>query len=176
MANISRNTYNDDHATKDHCECGLQYVVHKLPEPKLTFSSEYLSGEVNYYPDDDVFYVIGRFALPQAPGALLKYWAANPILRNYSYAGSGLPYPNPETAYENTPNQGYINLDPDGSFNIKLDHPSGYYVRLGKILLKPHIHLKLEGYDQVYTITLADNFPYRSLKNLPNMPNRSILR
>ena len=174
MSNYVKEYFNEEHENKDHVDCGLQYIVHKLTPPVLEFKSDKLSGTVTYDADSDIFIVSGQFI-----GVLnnsLRYWAANPIPRMYSYSGSGLPYPNAEVAYENTPNQGEILIDNDGKFSIKLDHPSGYYVRQGKILMKPHIHLKINNDSTVYTVMIADYFPYRSLKNLPDRPNRSINR
>jgi hypothetical protein len=176
MAYYIKEHFNDDHAHKDHIDCGLKYIVHKLDEPLLEFSSPELSGKVTYVPDADIFHVSGQFNIRGAAGATMKYWAANPIGRIYSYSGSALPYPNPEAAYENTTNQGTILLDNEGKFHIKLDHPSGYYVGQGKILLKSHVHFKVSGYNRVFTVTIADYFPYRSLKNLPDRPNRSTNR
>ena len=33
------------------------------------------------------------------------FWAANPATYNGSYSGSGLPFPNPEIAYQNSINR-----------------------------------------------------------------------
>ncbi len=166
--------FNDDHISLDHTDCGIDYTVHNLEIPTLEFTSQNLYGVIIYDPDLAIYTIEGQF--PNLANVKVKYWAANPIIRNYSYSGSGLPYPNPETAYENTPNQGYILLDNNGRFIIKLDSPSGYYVKQGKILLKPHLHLKVLGIENVLTITIADSFPNRSLKNLPDRPNRSTNR
>ena len=175
MASYTRESYDDFHESKDH-QCGttFKYVVHKLEEPVLEYSSPDVSGEIRYNPDADTFFVSGQFR--NVTNQTMRYWAANPIFRNYSYAGSALPYPTPEVAYENTPNQGDILLDNEGKFAFTLSHPSGYYVRLGKILMKPHVHFKVKGIDVVYTLTLSDSFPDRSLKNLPDRPNRSAQR
>jgi len=174
MSAYIREYFNDDHENKDHEDCGVSYTVHKLDQPVLEFNSQDFSGKVTYDADSAIYSIDGRFA--GINNATVKYWAANPIARNYSYSGSGLPYPNPEAAYENTPNQGHTLLDNEGRLSIKLDSPSGYYVRQGKILLKPHVHFKILGSDKVFTITIADFFPYRSLKNLPGRPNRSTNR
>jgi uncharacterized protein YlzI (FlbEa/FlbD family) len=177
MSDYFREYYNDDHENKDHMECGIKYIDHKLERPVRQFISDELNGTITYDPDTTIFLINGQF--PFAPNQKIKYWAANPINRIYSYSGSALPFPNPEVAYENTPNQGYQRLDNQGRFIIKLEHPSGYYVRQGKLLLNPHVHLKLENYDGpnvIYNLTIADHFPYRSLKNLPDRPNRSTNR
>lgn len=174
MSDYIKEYFNDDHENKDHQDFVVNYIVHKLDKPVLEFNSQEFSGRVMYNADSGIYNIDGQFI--GVNNATVKYWSANPITRNYSYSGSGLPYPNPETAYENTPNQGYVLLDNDGRFSIKVDNPSGYYVRQGKILLKPHVHFKVLGSSKVFTITIADSFPYRSLKNLVDRPNRSTNR
>jgi hypothetical protein len=174
MSTYLREYFNDDHEHKDHQDFAVNYTVHQLEQPVLEFTSKEFSGKVTYDADSSIYTFDGQFE--GLNNATVKYWAANPIARNYSYSGSALPYPNPEVAYENTPNQGYSLLDNNGRFNIKLDSPSGYYVRQGKILLKPHVHFKVLDSDKVFTITIADFFPYRSLRNLPDRPNRSTNR
>lgn len=152
----------------------FQYVTQGGNPPVLEFKNPDFSGQVSYFSDSDIFQIDGRF--PNLTGIGINYWAANPVERRYSYSGSGLPYPNPESAYEETPNRGKLQLDDAGGFSIKLMHPSGYYIRQGKILVKPHVNFQIDGNDRIYTVNIADNMPYRSLKNLPNRPNRSTLR
>jgi hypothetical protein len=174
MSHYTKASFDDSHETHDHEDCGLKYIVHKLDQPILEFTGTALSGKVTYDANNDVFTVEGQFT--NSHNVSMNYWAANPIPRMYSYSGSGLPFPNPSEAYENTPNQGQILLDNDGKFTFKLDHPAGYYVRQGKILMKAHVHLKTSSDETVYTVMIADYFPYRSLKNLPDRPNRSVNR
>ena len=66
----------------------------------------------------------GNFKLKcVAEGAsLIKYWAAAPNTCTYSIAGSGLPFPNEEVAYENTPNKGEVKPDRNGNFEILLNY------------------------------------------------------
>lgn len=76
-------------------------------------------------------------------GSILKYWAAAPPVCSYSTAGSGLPFPNEEVAYENTPNKGEIKLDLGGSFEINLQYPSAYYAQQGELYVPPHVNVSL---------------------------------
>ena len=82
----------------------------------------------------------------QAPdGTKLVYWAANPPGYGTSFAGSGLPYANPEMAYQNTPNIGAtIVKDSKYSFNILF---SVRFLRsIIDLLSAPHLrHLAGEG-------------------------------
>ena len=49
----------------------------------------------------------------------VNFWAASPPDRMTTFAGSGLPFANPEMAFENTPNKGAVRAV-DGSFEIRL--------------------------------------------------------
>ena len=161
----------DQYHEKLDMDCGLKYIVHKFERPVLEFKGHDLSCMVSYNPDLAIFTVNGKFH--EISNTTMSYWAANPIHRIYSYSGSGLPYANPEMAYENTPNQGDVIIDNEGKFIIRLDHPSAYYVRQGSTLLKPHVHLRANGLRKIFTVQLADILPYRSLTGLPDRPNRT---
>ena len=52
----------------------------------------------------------------------IKYWAANPPEFNYSFSGSGLPFPNEDVAFDNTPNRGAVIIKPDNSFSFKVKY------------------------------------------------------
>ena len=52
--------------------------------------------------------------------ATIMFWAANPPTYCTSYSGSGLPYPNADIAYENTPNRGAVKSN-NGEFELTLD-------------------------------------------------------
>ena len=51
---------------------------------------------------------------------LIKFIAANAPDYRQSYSGSGLPFPNPEIAYENTQNKGTARVV-DGNFQFSID-------------------------------------------------------
>lgn len=157
------------HEKLDYHDSKITYnVVGQL----LKFQGPTISGNVTYDPITDTFILSGTMSTSDT----IEYFASNPIPKNYSYSGSGLPFPNPQVAYENTPNHGLIHTNDNGEFQIKLYHPSEYYVKQGTKLLKPHVHLKSQQQHQMYTIILGDFLPYRSLSSLPNMPNRTIGR
>ena len=118
------------------------------------------------------------------------WWASNPIEYRNSYSGSGLPFPNPEIAYENTPLFGKIDLIVDNTnqenlnvanFEIVIDQfPNSYYVANGTILLEPRIMLKIQKNNQkiddciTYEIVIGNNKPYRHLtyQNENNVKSR----
>lgn len=158
----------DDHEKLDYLDSKMQY---KINGSYLEFSNSDISGTVRYDLVSDQFVIEGQTMATKT----INYRAANPLWRNYSYAGSGLPYPNHVIAYENTVNQGTIPVN-GGRFTLKLSHPSEYYVDLGKKLLKPHVHLHLVDPNRTITLVIGDFLPYRSLTNLPNHPDRTIGR
>lgn len=97
-------------------------------------------------------------------GTILKYWAAAPNYCSYSVVGTGLPFPNAEIAYENTPNKGEIILDTNGSFEIYLKYPNGYYESQGEVYVPPHINFMFcNSKPQVIKIQLPIEAPFRSL-------------
>jgi len=96
---------------------------------------------------------------------VILYWAGNPADKLTSYSGSGLPFSNPEQAYENSINQGATKAsNREFSFNIQM--PNSYYVGLGSLYIPPHLHIKVcePGVDSSFhTIKLSEGVPYRTL-------------
>ena len=92
------------------------------------------------------------------------YWAAAPPNYRTSFSGSGMPFPNPEVAYENTPNVGAVQA-PGGAFEFRLNYPNSYYTHLGSVYKSPRVHIKAcgDGKEVVKTILLGTGIPYRLL-------------
>jgi len=93
----------------------------------------------------------------------LIYYASNPPTYNSSFSGSGLPFPNPDVAFEGTPNNGAVMTYPDGRFEFKVFYPNGYYIALGTIYVGPHVFIKTCGAEKVHSIYLGDGIPFRML-------------
>jgi hypothetical protein len=55
-----------------------------------------------------------------------------------NYSGSGLPFPNHEIAFENTPN--IHQVDSSGIFNITFKYPNSFYMPDGINKIKPSIY------------------------------------
>ena len=70
------------------------------------------------------------------------FWAAAPPLKTASYAGSGIPYANPNMAFQNTPNKGAV-VAKNKEFSFKIQFPNSYYTRLGTVYNKPHVTIKV---------------------------------
>jgi hypothetical protein len=64
--------------------------------------------------------------------------AANPIDRMSNYSGSGLPFPNYEIAFENTPN--IQKVDASGIFDITFKYPNSFYMPDGIKKILPSVY------------------------------------
>lgn len=104
------------------------------------------------------------------------FWAANPPTYTTSYSGSGLPYPNSDVAYENTPNTGSV-IAKDRKFQFRIRYPNAYYAGLGSVYVEPCVHIKVcekDSEQNVETIKLGNGIPFRSLTYPPTQPNTRV--
>ena len=94
----------------------------------------------------------------------ILYWASSPPNFNTSYSGSGLPYANPEQAYDRSPNVGAVKAE-NGEFEFNIFYPNSYYVGLGSLYIPPHVHLKVcDGKNEKYhSIKISEGIPFRTL-------------
>lgn len=130
-----------------------------------------IDAVVRRNPNDSSVTVTGRIhglgAMPQT----IVWKGASPVTRGIGFAGAGLPYPNKDIAYENTPNQGKIDSS-DGTFSIQLKGiPSGYFSGLGSIYVPPMIEFyseTTEGNKYFTTLWINDTAaPYRWTSGAP---------
>jgi len=97
------------------------------------------------------------------------FWAPNPPTYNCSFSGSGLPYPNADVAFENSPNRGAVKA-PAGQFEFKVRYPNSYYIGLGSLIQCPAVFIKVcdqAGNGEIQKIELGASVPYRSLTYPP---------
>jgi hypothetical protein len=97
----------------------------------------------------------------------IKYIASNPPTYNSNFSGSGLPYPNSDVAFENTPNKGIVKVE-NGKFNIIIKYPNSYYENMGSLYIPPQIKLVAVNKDNkdlsiVEIINLGEGIPFRTL-------------
>ncbi len=97
----------------------------------------------------------------------VKYWAASPPTFILSFAGSGLPYPNEEVAFEKTPNQGVAKIE-NGNFRFALEYPNSYYDNMLKDYVPPQVQFAFVNRDgknigEVHVAHLGKGIPFRSL-------------
>ena len=98
--------------------------------------------------------------------------APNPINRMSSYSGSGLPYPNYEIAFENTPN--IHKIEASGIFNISFKYPNSFYMPDGINKIKPSIYFLFTTFDNKsfrLQYELRDINPLRTLINRDSRKN-----
>lgn len=70
---------------------------------------------------------------------IVLYWGANPPSYNTSFSGSGLPFPNPNVAFEDTPNKGAVRVV-NGQFTVHLHFPNSFYVHMGAEHIPPRLY------------------------------------
>jgi hypothetical protein len=110
------------------------------------------------------FVVRGSLSNQNANGTI-KFIACNPADYRQSYSGSGLPFPNPEIAYQNTLNKGSAPVV-NGRFEFRIDFPNSLYVNQGTTLLPPHVLIRLcDGSDDVEIVQLGESIPHRTLSS-----------
>lgn len=100
-------------------------------------------------------------------GTLVEYLAARPADYRASYHGSGLPFANPEMAYDRTPNHGLVEVR-EGMLTWDMYLPNSFYVDLGRTLLIPHVLLRIKGHEHYHIVSVANPTPHRSLTHLPD--------
>lgn len=95
--------------------------------------------------------------------------AACPMNRMTSYSGSGLPFPCPAVAFENTPNKTVI--PSTGIFNATYSYPNSYYTNDNLEKIPPSLFFTLHprSGDEpiVIRIGLQDRAPLRTLTHRP---------
>lgn len=91
--------------------------------------------------------------------------AANPIDRMMNYSGSGLPFPSPSIAFEDTPNVFVVGSD--GVINTTFLRPNSYYSIDTYLRVVPSVFVKLYKENEPEPITvqfkLIDNHPLKSV-------------
>ena len=111
------------------------------------------------------------------------FWASAPADHSTSFSGSGLPYANPEMAFENTPNTGKL-IAYNKSFVFRIKYPNAYYASLGTGYIPPSVNIKLCGEnepEQITSIIIDEGIPYRSLTHITphtvefyNVPDKEV--
>lgn len=95
--------------------------------------------------------------------------APNPMNRITSYSGSGLPYPCPNMAFENTPNKEAV--PKTGAFDVKFFYPNSYYLDNNMEKVPPSIffilHRPSVAEPESIRIELEDNCVLRTLTHRP---------
>lgn len=91
----------------------------------MIFNDEYVNLKIIFSHDYSKLNIIGNIKNPSNYRNII-ITAPNPIDRMSNYSGSGLPFPNHEIAFENTPN--LINVDSSGKFENIFKYPNSFYM------------------------------------------------
>lgn len=98
----------------------------------------------------------------------IKYWAANPPNYSSNFSGSGLPFPNPEIAFEKSDNVGTEKLNKE-TFSISLKYPNSYYKNMGTVYVHPEVQIQVfdsnsnKSVSEIQHINLGEGIPFRTL-------------
>ena len=137
-----------------------------LPWNKKEFSDAYCSGVMESMPNGDIK-ITGKAV---STVNKVMFWAAAPPTYGTSFSGSGLPYPDPIVAHENTPNRGSVNVQ-NGQFTFTIKYPNAYYIGLGTLYVPPHVNVKLcesgapenSDLNKKVSLPLDEGIPFRTL-------------
>jgi hypothetical protein len=137
---------------------------------ELSFKNEYLSCKATISLDKQVVKLQGMIS-NFGQYSKVEIIAPNPPNRMTSYAGSGLPFPCSQVAFDNTPNVGKVNES--GSFDILFEYPNSYYVPDMFTKIAPSVYFifyptdnKVESFAS--RVELYDDLPVRTLVHRPN--------
>jgi len=125
--------------------------------------------------EKDAYVVTGKLKFPNFSKKLyIKYNASSPPNYNSNFSGSGLPFPNEEVAFENTPNRGVADVV-NGDFSFALKYPNSYYTNMGTVYVAPQVRMLLVDKDNkelstILTLDLGEGIPFRTL-TWPNQRN-----
>ena len=97
----------------------------------------------------------------------IKFWASAPPTYTTSFTGSGLPYPNEYEAFQNTPNQGVVEIN-EFRFSFPLRYPNSYYKEMGRLYVPPQVKFQFcnnkgENIGNVQVLNLGNGIPFRTL-------------
>ena len=139
---------------------------------ELFFDKSLCSGVITPKGDGNIV-VTGK--LKNINRATITYFAANPPdVNTLSFTGRGLPFPNPDIAFQNTENVGRITTE-DGTFRVSIKYPNSYYTALGSLYVPPQLHIKIcePGFEkELMTVNLGNGIPYRTLTH-PAPPSKN---
>lgn len=135
------------------------------------FFDKYTCEGSYVYAGDGEILIEGKLK-ENIPNTNIFFWAPCPPDYRQSYSGSGLPFANPQMAFENTPNTGNVFADKNGFFRFRIRLPNSYYVGLGTVYRPPQVQIRVrnEKRDSTHTIDLGDGIPFRML-TYPPPPN-----
>jgi hypothetical protein len=108
--------------------------------------------------ENDIYHVQISFNIKLPNRSKVKYQSSAPYDIHQSKKGTGLPFPNPETAYsENNVNSGEVEVI-GNKIKFQLVRPNSYYINAGTTLVPPNIYLRF-GKNQTHEELIILPFP-----------------
>lgn len=141
---------------------------------QLRFANDHVTCTVTIQ-DPQTLLVEGKITNPSS-FQHMEVMAPHPIDRRTSYHGSGLPFPCPPFALENTPNR--VTPGTDGKFVATFSYPNSYYTWDGFTKIKPSIFFTMvptKGGEEaaVYVRFELPEDPTLFLRTLTHRPGRA---
>lgn len=139
---------------------------------EMYFNKDMCSGKLYNNSGGDI--LVKGTIKSKNPNAKIMFWAPCPPNHLTSYSGSALPFPNPEVAYDNTPNTGSVQAN-NKEFSFRIKYPNAYYAGLGTIYIPPLVNIKVcepELENTFTSITIDSGIPYRTL-TYPSPPSKN---
>lgn len=127
----------------------------------MNINKDYINYFNNLYKCKDIvkksdgeFNIILNIDKPDSTKII--YWAANPPNYNSSYTGSGIPFANPNIAFENSPNigSGYIK---NKLLEINIYYPNSFYASYGTKYIGPVLFYKICNDNELDKLTIKSN-------------------
>jgi hypothetical protein len=147
------------------------------PEFKTINENSFLNNiKIKRNNDNYVLLITGDVIDENNEEYYIKYTAATPPTYSSNFSGSGMPFPNEDIAYDDTPNKGIVQVI-NGKFSFSIKYPNSYYINMGTIYVEPHVKILLVNKDnksieEPKVINLGQGIPFRTL-TWPNQRNWS---
>ena len=133
----------------------------------MIFNDEYTGFNITFSKDYTLLKITGSIK-NYAMFKNIIIIAPNPIDRMSNYTGSGLPFPNYEIAFENTPN--IHKIDTSGVFDISFKYPNSFYMPDGINKIKPSVYFVFTAND---TKSFRLQYELHDINALRTLVNRS---
>tara|TARA_B110000444_G_C18595404_1_gene480450 strand:+ start:52 stop:564 length:513 start_codon:yes stop_codon:yes gene_type:complete len=135
----------------------------------MIFNDQHINLKVTYYKDYSKIKLTGNVKNPgQYKNIVLM--APNPIDRMSNYSGSGLPFPNNEIAFENTPNR--VDISGSGVINTVFTYPNSFYMPDGINKIVSSVFLQLMDKNNEVTHVYYKLHDMNALRTLINRDSR----
>lgn len=93
------------------------------------------------------------------------YFAAAPPDYRASFSGSALPFASATQAFFDSPNRGWVPVDPQGNVVVRLRYPNAYYAGLGTLYVPPTLfaYYVVDGRRKHVSAPIGNGVPFRTL-------------